>query len=362
MNPSAKKTENADTPEARFVRGETLEGPLSLFGKGKWELNRKELKITGLDPIPLKQITHVERFNKKVKIWTDGVEPVYEYENSPNMRGLARVLSKVVKTRIKKGEDLSCKAPSGRLHTIANIWPRGSIYAGAFFLLGLAILFTVVMVTHADSGGLIYVILLYILGIAMFFVARMKGPQLECFDHEVHKIDYLGKRTALRYDDIQAMKLDVLRVISTQKGNKDKVKTKLMFESPTATIHFRDGNGLVASELNETAEFVGKTLIGKFWNRLEQGESIPFGSVKLTKDGLIDASGEMIPYSEIAEIRLDNGVASFFKHQEKKAFLKIKSKELNFLPCYNLLVHLAESKMTYTEFCDSQVKPVFGDA
>lgn len=343
------------------MRGETLEGPLSLFGKGKWELNRKELKISGLEPIPLKGITNVQRFNGKVKIWTDGVEPVYEYENSANMRGLARVLTKVVNTRIKKGEDLSCQAPTGRLHTIANIWPTGSVYLGAFFLLGLAILFTVVMFTHRDAGGWIYVVLLYVLGGAMIFVARMTGPQLECFDHEMHKIDYLGNRTILRYDDIKAMKLDVVRVISREKKNKDKVKTKLMFEGPEATIHFRDGNGVVARELNETAEFVGKTLVGKFWNRLEQGDSIPFGSVELSKKGLFDKDRKLISYSEIAEIRLDSGVASFFNHRDKKAFLKVKSKELNFLPCYNLLVYLTESKMTYVEFCDTEIKPVFGE-
>ncbi len=353
---------SSENPESKFANGETLEGKLSFWGKGKWELNQTELKISNRPSIPLNQITHVQRLNKVVKVWTDGVEPVFEFESTANMRGLATILKQQVAKRQENGDRLDCTAPSGRHLTTASIWPWSF-----FIIMGMLALITAIALTGMslpkDGWGAVPMLaVLYLLAVAMFWAARLKGPRLECYDHEIHKVGYTGNRNVLRYDDINAMTSDVVKVISKDSANKPKIKTKLSFEGTHETIHFRDGAGVVRNELKATEEFIATLLVEKFWKKIENGESVPFGNkLNLSKEGICKPDGACVPYSEVAEIRMENGVALFFKDGDKKPFLKVKSKEKNFLPCYELLTVMCNSKMTYLEYCGKEVKPIFGD-
>ncbi|MFT7629768.1 MAG: hypothetical protein ACI87E_000771 [Mariniblastus sp.] len=353
----------SENPKAKLTRGESLEGTVGFWKKKKWELSKAGLKIDDQPAIPLNQITHVHCFNKIYKVYAEGVEPIVELPTSKEVRAMSRALTKYVEKRKSKGANLDNQATSGRLLTAALIWNWGAFLLAGILFLGFALFMTGIGVLELQRQrfglpGFAGVAVLYAITASLFWLARIKGPRLECFENEVQHVGLLGNRTVLDYDDIVSLSTGVTEVI----GDNPKTKTKLTLEGTQETIHFSDPRGFARRELAALESLIAERLTREFWQTIELGKTVPFGkSRQLSKQGLIYQDGSVIPYSEMSEIRLKDGVAQFFRSGEKKPFLKIKSKENNFFPCYNLLVLLSESKMTYMEYCGSEVKPIFGE-
>lgn len=350
-----------ESPEKKFLRDGKLEGQFGLFKPKTWQLTKKAFTIEGQPPIAIKDITHVSSLDKVYRFWTDGIEPAFKLDATTDVRGVARILEKHIAKRIAKGENLSCNAPTGRLLSSSHSSHAFVCNFIGILLLAFAICIVGTGFSRMDTTSWIATILIAILALGLFFIARIKRPRLNAYENEIEKVGFFGNRASIKHADLEGCSFSVTKV-KQQSGGTLKTKTKISVEGADSKISFNDPNGDAKKPLQSLERFVTETLAVKFWHKIESGENVPFGkSSFLTPTGLQMPDGTIVSYDEIGEVRFieGEGKAQLFLKNGQKPALKIKAKEKNFLPGYQLLTMLADPSITYKERCGKAVIPIY---
>jgi hypothetical protein len=217
------------------------------------------------------------------------------------------------------------------------------------------------VIFYPEKSSYTPVIVTIALSSALFYIARIKRPKLDAYENEIQKVGFFGNSTSIKHADLEAFSYAVTRV-KQQGGGTLKTKTKFSVASGDSKISFSDPNGDVRKPLQSLERFVTETLTKKFWHKIQAGENVPFGNSSfLTPTGLQMPDGNLVSYDEIEEVRLlsGEGKAQLFLKNGQKPALKIKAKEKNFLPGYELLRLLADPNITYKQYCGKQVIPIY---
>ena len=281
--------------------------------------------------------------------------------SSRETRAVVRILEPHLKKRTEKGHDLSCNAPTGRQLFVVETSHKYGCYLAGLFLLGLGCMIALGLIIDPEKTPVIPAVLgsLFFLGagIGVFRMGQIPRPKLEIYENEIHHLNYLGKRTTINYDEIEAFSCGL-----TFREDSGTTKTKLNIEGSNDAFSFQNGHEFYRKRLKSLINFVSDILVGKFWGRLENGDKVPFGNHTLSSAGLHVKDGKLVPYEQISEIRFlkGEGKALLFFNNANKPGLKLKANSKNFMPGIKLLELLSESNLTYKEFCGSQVIPVFG--
>lgn len=347
---SANDSAMAQYRKDKKITGETKWQGTSL--KVGWELNQQTLSVETGESIDVDFINFVTQVGDAHRFWKDEAKHVLELSVSDESNAAVQIIQKTIQARIDRGEDLKFAQPTGRMLSSCGgghgaLCIVVSIGLFIFSAIGFYSYFT-----QPQKGGLGGSVMAALAAVVLFALGRTNRPRLDVFETELQNYSFFGKKTVLKYQDIQSLSCEIVRIVDEQ-GKAKRDYTKIAIDGPEGTIRYSN-SGADAKDLEALNGKISERLVRTFWAALERGESIPFGAkAALTSTGLEQAGGSVIQYDDIEEVRtlLGEGKIQLFLKDQRKPALKIKSKEKNFYPCVELLTLLADPSITYKDYC-----------
>jgi hypothetical protein len=142
------------------------------------------------------------------------------------------------------------------------------------------------------------------IALAFFYLEslRLRGQRLYWYEKGFVLAQKQGKYP-VRWDDVDSLTYRAIKMM----GNPD--------ESATVRMAFRCGASkpIVVTEFEDAATFIEAAftqtmarLLPRLSSRIEAGETVTFGKIAMSLDGL-EYRSELVPWKKIGKVRLDNG-------------------------------------------------------
>jgi hypothetical protein len=350
--------------------GQTVEGEgWTWQGRELTIRERKDTKIT-----PMDDVAAMARVDGRLQIWRKGEDAAWAQlpEESANLYILERLLAEHLSRQPMPGPppDGSLgrvyfeRAPSRRAILILRIL----IVALAAASIGCGLVVGLVL---RDIGPSIVLMLLFLslaAGCGLLF-ASLRQKVFRCYEYGVFQAGLFGKR-ALRYDDVEAFTYSAVRRFYHG-----------AYMGSTFTLQFepRQGKGLsrirvtfslfnADDELDRLRDTISRLIAGRMYRQLKANEPVEWTSrLRFLPQGLEYATGwfrrrtVVIPYSDIAGNKLEQGKFYLWTKRKKKAIVREQTSRRNFFPGYFLLMAVAQGAPLNDELrreleaCDDQI-------
>ncbi|RKG78921.1 hypothetical protein D7W79_11710 [Corallococcus exercitus] len=335
----------ADAAKAKIEAGDVL------HGQG-WMLGSQELIVASHGAMPLRALTHIGTFDRKVSFWREGEElPFFCVANdSPNARQLQLLTQRQLQLRERPQQSEREQPTSGPLGRILfERKPSAGTREIARFLAIIAVLLGVLMSINLAPDPVVVPIMGMLWGAAagLVYLARV-----EFRVYELGVTQRKLRERTLRYSELTSFQFATVRTYRTG-----------VYTGTALGMRFTPGPGLRAithdqitegndADLEALREHVAGIVATQLFERFQRGDDIPWGSMaRFTQKGLViriprllHYDGErLLPYGARLRFHIEQGGFFLFVGPETKAALALPCGADNFYPGLKLLETLMSS-------------------
>ncbi len=348
-------TEDLKQRTARsLASGATLEG-------GGWSLAAAQLSVVRgktVETLPFVEIDKVGDYDGKICLWRQGRdEPAMKISpDSKNAPVLAALLNEWVDHQCGASRNQPEPSPGasgmGRLlferRRNEGFW-LGIVVAGIGGAAGAAMLFDRNMMS---------------LGVVLLVVAAVSLPLTVLFGRYLFRCYELGLTSARGHDKRRLLYDEITEFTYGAKRTFDKVgyagtQVRLLLRAPSATILYSAKVQNMDADLDELRDRIARIIAIRMLSALRAGRTVPwtddvvflprglqFRRSKLL--GLASGPVEILPYEQIRNVDLNEGVLHLYSKAEAKPVINKPSNTLNFFPGYFLVLSLQEPGLEHS--------------
>ena len=330
---------------------EDLDTGQAVEGEG-WTWQGRELTIRerkGTKTTPVDDVAAMARVDGKLQIWRKGENTAWAQlpEESANLYILERLLGeRLARQPMPEPPDGSLgrvyfqRAPS---RTALRILGLALAAVGCGLVIGLVLL---------EIGTIIISMFLFLILATGFGIqfARVRRIVFRCHQYGVFRAGLFGKR-ALRYEEVEAFTYIAVRRFyhGAYMGSTFTLQFDPRPAQSLSRIRVTFSLPNADDDLDRLRDLISRLIAGRMFQRLKTNEPVEWTSrLRFLPQGLEYAAGwfrrrtVVVPYSNIAGNKIEQGVFYLWAKENKKAIVREQTSRRNFFPGYFLLMAVAQ--------------------